>query len=233
MSIKRRLLLIGIGTAAIAGCVGDDDDQDDDELATDDDLPEDGDDEPDDDDIEDPDDGEEELEPANTVEITEHEEYGEILVDGNGLTLYMFDEDEQGAGESACYEDCASNWPPLTVDEEAIAGEDVVAQLTTFERDDEEESLQVAADGWPLYYWGGDEEPGDVNGQGVQDVWWVLDMDGTPIRDEEDEEPDNGEDDDYEADTPDDEEDDGYDEDEEDDEYEDDTPDDDGGDYGY
>ena len=27
-----------------------------------------------------------------------------------------------------------------------------------------------------------DEEPGDANGQGLNDVWWVLGPDGTPIR---------------------------------------------------
>lgn len=37
------------------------------------------------------------------------------------------------------------------------------------ERDDG--SMQVIGAGWPLYHFASDEEPGDVNGQGVNDVW--------------------------------------------------------------
>ncbi len=114
-----------------------------------------------------------------TVQVTDHEEYGEILVGPDGLTLYMFDADEQGAGESACHDGCAENWPPLT-DEDPAAGDGVTAELTTFERPDG--SSQVAANGWPLYYWMNDEEPGDVDGQGVNDGWWVLSPAGEPIR---------------------------------------------------
>jgi len=117
---------------------------------------------------------------AASVTVSSHDEYGDILVGSDGLTLYMFDQDEQGAGESACGGGCADSWPPLTVDGDAAAGDGVSADLTTFERGDG--STQVAANGWPLYYWVNDEEPGDTDGQGVNDVWWVLDADGTPIR---------------------------------------------------
>ena len=218
MSINRRLLLIGIGTATVAGCIGDNDDTDDDVA-------------PDADDESEDDDGG--MEPENTVAVAEHAEYGEILVDGDGLTLYMFDQDEQGAAESTCYDNCAGNWPPLTVTEEPDAGEAVRAQLTTFEREGEEESQQVAAAGWPLYYWVGDDEPGDVNGQGVQDVWWVLDADGTPLRDGEDEHDTDSDGDDYGDDSVEDESDNGMEE--NGDDYGDDSveDDDDGGDYGY
>jgi len=58
-------------------------------------------------------------------------------------------------------------------------GDGVSAELTTFEREDG--STQVAADGWPLYYFAPDEAPGDAKGQGVNDVWWVLAPDGTPV----------------------------------------------------
>jgi len=115
-----------------------------------------------------------------TVTVTSTDEYGDILAGPDGLTLYMFGADEQGATESACAGECAQNWPPLTVDGEPAAGEGVGTDLSAFERDDG--STQVAANGWPLYYWANDEEPGDTDGQGVNDVWWVLDADGTPIR---------------------------------------------------
>ncbi len=115
------------------------------------------------------------------VQVTSHD-LGAILVGPDGMTLYNFDSDTQGAGESTCYDGCAEAWPPLTVEDESAvtAGSEVTAELTTFERDDG--SLQVAANGWPLYYFASDEEPGDANGQGANDVWWVLRPDGTPVR---------------------------------------------------
>ena len=104
---------------------------------------------------------------------------GDILVDREGMTLYMFDPDEQGP--STCYDVCASTWPPYVVDPAAIAGDDVDAMsLATREREDG--SRQVTYNGWPLYYYAQDAAPGDVNGQGVNGVWFVLDADGEPIR---------------------------------------------------
>lgn len=105
---------------------------------------------------------------------------GEVLVGPDGLTLYMFDNDTQGEGASSCTGGCLDNWPALTVEGEVSAGADVTAELTTFEREDG--STQVAANGWPLYYFAGDSAPGDANGQGVGDVWWVLSPAGEPIR---------------------------------------------------
>jgi predicted lipoprotein with Yx(FWY)xxD motif len=104
---------------------------------------------------------------------------GEVLVDGEGRTLYLFDPDEQG--ESTCYDDCAASWPPL-LDDDPVAGDGAdEGLLATVAREDG--SLQVTYDDWPLYHWVGDEQSGDVQGQGVQDVWWVLAADGQPLRD--------------------------------------------------
>lgn len=130
-----------------------------------------------------------------TVQLSAHEDFGDILVGPDRLTLYMFDEDERESGESACYNGCAENWPPLVIEGEPVAGDGVTAPLTTFERADG--SRQVAAHGWPLYYWIGDEGEGDVNGQGVNQVWWVLGPDATEIRevpaaDEDDDGPSPG-----------------------------------------
>lgn len=114
------------------------------------------------------------------VQVERHDELGEILVGPDGLTLYMFDRDTQGEGASTCYDDCAAAWPPLTVDGTPTAGDGVVADLETFERDDG--AMQVMAGGWPLYYFASDDSPGDANGQGANDVWWVVDAEGVPVR---------------------------------------------------
>ena len=41
--------------------------------------------------------------------------------------------------------------------------------------------MQVTLEGWPLYLWQNDPQPGDTTGQGVNDVWWVVAPDGTKI----------------------------------------------------
>lgn len=105
---------------------------------------------------------------------------GEALVAKNGMTLYMFDNDTKGEESSACTGGCAENWPPLTVEGEVTASGDVTAELGTFEREDG--SMQVTANGWPLYYYAGDSKKGDTKGQGVNDVWWMVSPAGKPIR---------------------------------------------------
>jgi predicted lipoprotein with Yx(FWY)xxD motif/glucose/arabinose dehydrogenase len=94
------------------------------------------------------------------------------LVDANGMTLYTFAHDEEG--ESACYDECAEEWPPLIVgaEGEAIAGDGVPGELGTTTREDG--SLQVTYNDDPLYYYHDDAAPGDANGQGIHDVWYVA-----------------------------------------------------------
>lgn len=110
-----------------------------------------------------------------TVTVSSTDAFGDILTDSDGMTLYLFTEDEMG--ESTCYDSCAENWPPLTVDGTPTAGDGVTAQLETVAREDG--SMQVVAAGHPLYYYNGDQTPGDTNGQGVGDVWFVLGPDGS------------------------------------------------------
>ena len=103
---------------------------------------------------------------------------GDVLVDQNGLTLYGFTPDTDGV--STCYGDCAAAWPPVLVDAgtELAVGEGLdAAMFTTVARDDTDQ-LQVVFGDWPLYTFAGDQAAGDVNGQGVNDVWYVVATDG-------------------------------------------------------
>ncbi len=106
---------------------------------------------------------------------------GEVLVDAAGMTLYIFDNDVPSSGVSACTGGCADNWPPLLVEGAPQVGDGLDADLLgLLVRDDE--SVQVSYAGWPLYTWINDTDPGDTTGQGVNNVWWVISPDGTPIR---------------------------------------------------
>ena len=111
---------------------------------------------------------------AATVRVGETS-LGDVLVDAEGRTLYLFTKDSDG--ESACSDGCAATWPPLIADD-PTAGEGVDGtKLSTITRDDG--AKQVAYDGKPLYRYAPDTKAGDVNGQGVGGVWFALKADGS------------------------------------------------------
>jgi predicted lipoprotein with Yx(FWY)xxD motif len=116
--------------------------------------------------------------PAAASVAVEDSDLGQIVVDAEGQTLYVFLADE--GSESTCYDDCEASWPPLTVEGDPVAGEGVDGSLLgTTERTDG--STQVTLDGHPLYYFAADETPDDMNGQGVGDVWYVVSPEGQAI----------------------------------------------------
>jgi predicted lipoprotein with Yx(FWY)xxD motif len=113
---------------------------------------------------------------AATVQLAESD-LGSILVDADGMTLYLFEADTDGT--STCYDDCAETWPPLVADAPTAGDGLDAALLDTTERDDGE--LQVTYAGHPLYYFAPDQAPGDTDGQGLNDVWYVVDAAGEAV----------------------------------------------------
>jgi predicted lipoprotein with Yx(FWY)xxD motif len=119
------------------------------------------------------------------VQIAESEEYGPILVDGGCFTLYMFVPDGDAGGEPTCTADCAANWPPLLVTDDSVPPLADELDPSLFSVVEHESGPMLKVGDWPLYYFAGDSAPGDVNGQGVGGVWWVVSPTGEPIEDEE------------------------------------------------
>ena len=108
---------------------------------------------------------------------------GKILVDGKGLTLYLF----LAGGGPACTGDCATAWRPLLTDGSAPtvgAGLDA-GDFGSITRDDG--SKQVTFYGTPVFYFAGtgylagDGAPGDTKGQGLNSQWYVIGADGKEI----------------------------------------------------
>ncbi|ACZ32290.1 Secreted repeat of unknown function [Xylanimonas cellulosilytica DSM 15894] len=121
--------------------------------------------------------------PAGTVLTTADSDLGEIVVDADGMTVYYFSNDEPGSGTSACEGDCLAAWPPVHAPgevQEDLRADGVDGVLGTITGNDGEP--QVTLDGRPLYLYAGDGAPGDVTGQGLEDIWWVVAPDGTEIR---------------------------------------------------
>jgi predicted lipoprotein with Yx(FWY)xxD motif len=91
---------------------------------------------------------------------------GKALVDAKGMTLYVFDRD--AAGKSNCSGTCLTNWPAFTPAAEAKASGD----WTIVARDDG--AKQWAYKSKPLYTFSKDAKPGDVSGDGVNNVWHIA-----------------------------------------------------------
>lgn len=110
------------------------------------------------------------------IEVTSEGDFGTHLVDESGMSLYLFLPDAQGA--STCTSGCAATWPPFTIEVSAGTGVDP-GLLGTVDRDDG--ARQVTYNGWPLYHYSGDLEPGDAFGQGLGSAWFLVAPDGTPV----------------------------------------------------
>ena len=123
---------------------------------------------------------------AATVNVSESADFGSILVDGNGFSLYLFMQDTQNSGTSTCTDadGCTTEWPPLLTDGDPVAGEGVdAALLGTITRDDG--STQVTYNGWPLYLFEEDTAAGDTNGQGLDEfggLWFLVSPTGEAIQ---------------------------------------------------
>jgi predicted lipoprotein with Yx(FWY)xxD motif len=117
------------------------------------------------------------------VQVAESQEYGNYLTDAEGKALYLFTRDTQGQGDTppqiSCTGDCLSRWPPLYTEGEPTAGENVVGDLLgTVEHEGRQ---MVTYNGWPLYYFAQDQEPGQTAGQGANDVWYLVSPEGEAI----------------------------------------------------
>lgn len=88
------------------------------------------------------------------------------VTDRDGMTLYTFDKDNRGSGESNCYGDCAATWPPVPAD---AAGGEHFGSITRLDG-----TQQLTYEGRPVYYYAGDNKPGDMKGEGFAGVWHAV-----------------------------------------------------------
>jgi predicted lipoprotein with Yx(FWY)xxD motif len=99
---------------------------------------------------------------------------GMVLVDGSGRTLYLFEKDQPN--RSACTGACVAAWPVDQSSGTPKAGSGVKASLLgTITRSDN--TTQVTYNHHPLYYYAGDSQPGQHNGQGLNAfgaAWFVV-----------------------------------------------------------
>ena len=124
-----------------------------------------------------------EIEEAAAIVAVGTTDADDILTDADGLSLYGFTDDVDGV--PTCNGGCADAWPPVIVPSaELPAGLDR-STFSVSQRDDG--SFQLNAGKWPLYRFAGDAAPGDINGQGSGDVWFLATPDGGLVKGDESE----------------------------------------------
>jgi predicted lipoprotein with Yx(FWY)xxD motif len=109
--------------------------------------------------------------------------FGKVLFDGRGFVLYAFTKDRRG-GPSRCSGACAKAWPPYIARGALRAGPGVKASLLKTVRR-ANGTRQVTYAGWPLYFYVGDRQPGQILCQNVSEfggLWLVQRPSGNLVR---------------------------------------------------
>lgn len=108
---------------------------------------------------------------SQDIILVDDPELGMILTDSGGFTLYYFTRDAL-PDTSLCTGGCLDNWP-LFYAENPEPGEGLDKEdFGVIEHP--EGGMQTTYKGWPLYYWINDLNPGETNGEGVGNVWFVA-----------------------------------------------------------
>jgi predicted lipoprotein with Yx(FWY)xxD motif len=122
--------------------------------------------------------------PHVSVGVRHLDGLGDVLVDGQGRTLYMFPPDA-GRGVT-CTGACAGTWPPLVIAgaHAPSAGAGVIESDLSTVADPNTGARVVTYAGYPLYRYAGDVAAGTADGQALflnGGPWYVVDPDGQPV----------------------------------------------------
>lgn len=110
---------------------------------------------------------------------------GQVLVNGQGHTLYVFMPDNHT--KVTCTGSCAQLWPPAKLSgsqKPAAAAGAVKASLLSSDPDPEGGRVATYA-GWPLYTYVGDSSPGQATGQGLEasgGLWYAISPAGVVVK---------------------------------------------------
>jgi predicted lipoprotein with Yx(FWY)xxD motif len=111
-----------------------------------------------------------------TMTIAYKSDVGKYLADGKGMTLYYVTTD--GPGKSNVTGNVLANWPVFYTANYVVAKPLDITDFGSIERNDR--SMQTTYRGRPLYYYIKDRQPGDVLGNKIGGVWFVINPDTFP-----------------------------------------------------
>lgn len=107
---------------------------------------------------------------SHTVKLKAKARVGSYLTDAKGMTLYYFKKD--APGKSACIGDCIARWPVFYTRKVSVSGKLDKTDFAAITRGDG--IKQTTYKGRPLYYFTKDAAAGDMNGEGVNNLWYVI-----------------------------------------------------------
>lgn len=105
-----------------------------------------------------------------TVSLVTHADWGKIMVDSKGMTLYEDENDKPG--KPACTGACLTAWPAVAAPASPTYGAGLTASTFSVVTASDG-TKQLAANGFPLYTWVNDKKPGDATGQGQNGFYSV------------------------------------------------------------
>jgi predicted lipoprotein with Yx(FWY)xxD motif len=111
-----------------------------------------------------------------SLQLLDNANTGKYLADANGMALYYYTKDQ--AGKSNCSGQCLVNWPAFSATDFEVPEGFNKSDFGTIKREDNGVE-QVTYKGYPLYYWIKDKAKGDVTGQGVGNVWYIINTETT------------------------------------------------------
>jgi len=104
---------------------------------------------------------------------------GQIVVDGKGMSVYYYTKDVKDSGTSTCTGGCLDAWPPVLATADTPTVDGVTGTVGTIATPDGKKQLTV--NGMPVYLYAKDLAAGDITGQGVGGVWYLVAPSGEMI----------------------------------------------------
>jgi predicted lipoprotein with Yx(FWY)xxD motif len=105
---------------------------------------------------------------------------GTVVVTGQGRAVYEFDKDTPGSGKSACTGTCVSLWHAVTTTSSSPSVAGLTGTVATIPTADGGQQVTLA--GHPLYTYAGDSASGQISGEGVMNIWWLVSPAGAKVK---------------------------------------------------
>ncbi|MEQ1678106.1 MAG: hypothetical protein ABL876_15470 [Chitinophagaceae bacterium] len=108
------------------------------------------------------------------VGVMQSPAFGNYLTDTKGRTLYVYGNDKKL--ESVCATDeCIKMWPPFIYDfKEVSSFDDILSRRMNVIPESKKIWPRYSYGEQPLYYYSGDKNPGDINGNGMENGKWSI-----------------------------------------------------------
>ena len=114
--------------------------------------------------------------PFYSIIVMSNSGSGAYLANSNGMPLYYYKSDTQGTAttdpKTTCTGECLRDWQIF--DEKNITAPSLLSVGDFSEFKNADNGNQLAYKGRPLYVYSGDINPGDINGDELEKLWYLV-----------------------------------------------------------